>query len=193
MKKRKKNLKGIIILFILIIIMLLCACKLIETKGINYVEDKDNIKYINLNDQESLKEDIIIPSNSIDFFKNYYGKLESKQIYEDIDKFAKKILPKYINELRNNEINEYYDLNVNVIKKELGIENIETFEKFVNKINNITENNFIAKTIEFDKEKVFKKENGTTAILIIEYNNNIKIEIDIYIPNENNKQNIMFY
>lgn len=192
MKRKKKKTFKLIIILIFVLMFIVFISKFFKMQTMDLVDDYDNIKYVNLNENETLKNDIMIPENSIDFFKNYFGKIDSKNIYEAIDNFSREILPKYINGLKDITKLEYYNFNINSIKEELGIENIEQFEKFAEKLENINETNFVLENIRFDKEKVYTESNGTSAVLIIEYAEDINIEINIYVPNEENTQNENF-
>ena len=195
MSKRKIRIFLIIIIVCLIGVLIntIIICKNIKNKDNNKYQSKEN-KII-----EQLNEDTIIPGNSYLFFGKYAnGEIEPKQIYEEIDYFVKKIIPKYSEVLGKHtkqDIFDYYNNNKEEIMKYMEIENEESFYNFILNITENANSKYEVESVKFMEGELKHTTISTTGKLEIKYKDckPITINIKVYMKNQDSGRNILFY
>lgn len=203
--KTKKLLR---ILGILIIIIIIAIITIILIKNYQRNNQKDEFdisdKVYNRADFfddniDYVAEDVIIPDNSYLFFGEYInGRVEPKEIYETIDKFTKKIIPKLYDDLKeasDADISNYYDKNEKSIKKYLEIYDAEDFIVFIKEIKKLKSDEINVTGIEFVKDTIKFMDEYTVSKLKVTYNDDEVIEIGVKVFRrlQEANRNVVFY
>lgn len=191
-----KNIYRILLIIVIIILILLSILICIKGKDL---EKKEEIPPISpIVEVESVDEDVIIPLNSVDFFTKYNNaRVESKEIYETINKFAKKIIPKYIKEISkmtDSEVQSYYEENKKGQEDFIEANDFNDFKKIVDKIGKYDEKSVVEK-ISFDPETIEVKSDYICAKLNFEFDNYLTISFGLKVYNKANENGkfILFY
>lgn len=184
------------ILLIIVIISLIILSILICIRSKDFEKKEDNPPLSPVVEVETVREGVIIPSNSVAFFSKYSNaRVESKDIYETIDYFAKNIVLKYINEvskMSDTELKNYYE-NSNYGKDDLiEVNSFEEFDKIVNKTEVYSESSKILK-IAFDPESIEVKDDCITAALEFELENHTVISFNMKIYNHATEEGKFIY
>ncbi len=141
MKLKKKR-----IIILLIIIINLIIMFYMNLKHNNSDKQPNNTTEVNINSDEYIPEETknkylsnkkIIPQNFNFFIREYVGEIEEESIYSDIYTIVYEVIPKIYNDtegFNSENIKDYYLNNTNYFKEKSGIEDVETFERFVNHI-----------------------------------------------------------
>lgn len=202
---KTKNLIRILGILIIIIIISFIAIIIIKNNQKNKQNDFEiSDKPYNRadffdDDIEYVAEDVIIPDNSYLFFGEYInGRVESKEIYESIDKFAKKIVPKFYNELKDlddAEIANYFENNKSGINKYLEIESDQDFVNFVKQIKKLKSDNLEVTGIEFVKDTMKYMNEYTISELKITYNDDevVSVTVKVFRRIQESNRNVVFY
>lgn len=169
--------KIIIILAILISILVAVLC-------VVYFSDNNLAKMhiTKINSLDKDYSDYIMPLNRNKMVNEYRGNMSEETMYTLIYEFALDVLPQFRNTL-NEDIDKFYNDNKDYIYVKTGMENIEEYKAFVEKIKNLPEKLTLSKT-EIKEGSVKKKGTTVYATLVIYYNDNSQyVEIDIKLEN----------
>ena len=133
------------------------------------------INYIN---DQTYDSEIKKVKNGYTVFSKYNGEVTSNTINKSINVFATSILPDYKS---INNVQKYYNDNKDIILNLTGINNLEEFEKVVNKAKTIT--NFELNDYEFVDNTVETGSKGVISVLRITYKNET-VEFLAYVNNK---------
>lgn len=194
---KMKNLYRIIFINIIVILILLIVIICIYGKQIS--EQEQGISYPPAYSSipiETVEEDIIIPENSIEFFKKYkYTRVQSKEIYEAINYLAKNTIPKYIKEtskLSEEELKKYYDNKNNLENDLIESNSFENFKKIITQAGKY-DSELVVKKIKFDSDNIEQKDNYICAGIDFEFNNYVTYSFKIKVYNNESESGKFIY
>lgn len=189
-----KNVYRILLIIMVIILILLSILICIKSKDLEKKEEYPPLSPIV--EVQTVKEGTIIPVNSVDFFRKYdNARVESKEIYETINDFAKNIIPKYSSEISTmgeTELKEYYEKSKNGSEDFIEAETFEEFKRNVEYAKNISSNAKLVK-ISFDSESVEVKDNYITAKIVYEFDDYSILNYNLKIYNYKTEQGKFIY
>lgn len=168
------KVKYLIIMSVLILILLIGIMCLI------FLSDENVAKahIVKLNSLEKDYSDYVMPLNRNDLINAYNGMLSRETIYTLLYEFSLDVLPEFRKNGTEN-INEFFEKNKEYIYIKTGIDDVETYGAFVEKIKNLPEELVLSKT-EIKENSVKKQGQYVTAILVIYYNDDVQsVEINI--------------
>ncbi len=188
--KKKFSFKKIIIPSIIVLMVLIGILFALNNNKNKELETSDvEFKYLLKPEEEveKLSDNIILANNSYKFFKNYYRKIDAKDIQENWDNFVRVVVPEYTQNISSStELEEYYNSKKEDILVATGINNINDFEKLIKKVtSNYTQELYELKSIEILEESQYANENKTTKCSMKAiYDDENEIEFDFYVYNE---------
>lgn len=176
-----KNKKVILACIILLVISLVVIGVVLYTSPYNKALRK--IKEINATTK--IEEANVYTVDIYKLFNIYKGDLTSEIISKTYENFAINIIPRYYsdcNGLDVNGINKYYKGNKNTIKVELGIENEEDFQKFIQYLNNnISDSNLVFKSTRAVGESIKGYKDYIEMYVEVNYENGTNLVFNTHI------------
>lgn len=176
-----KNKKVILACIILLVILLVVIGVVLYTSPYNKALRK--IKEINATTK--IEEANVYTVDIYKLFNIYKGDLTSEIISKTYENFAINIIPRYYsdcNGLDVNGINKYYKGNKNTIKVELGIENEEDFQKFIQYLNNnISDSNLVFKSTRAVGESIKGYKDYIEMYVEVNYENGTNLVFNTHI------------
>ena len=198
-----KSLKNIIILVLIIniiILALLCIYKYITTN--NSINPMTNEKYLSEEEADKILEDTniyedtdIVVNNLYELVKNYDGKLPIKNytsfLYKKLNGKLENLYKDTYN-LKDSQLKNYYNTNIQHIKSEYGELTFEEFNKLIKIIEIYKDDNITYTNVEIVKDSCIKNEDYTDSKIEITYSNNEKISFicRLYNEKQSEKSNI---
>ncbi len=182
-KKVKVNMRALrrvilicaVIGLIAIVIMLMALTNPVENR-INYIH-KDDPNW-------SISK---MPENVSPLFAKYNGTVSTQSIYKAMNLFVEDFIEEYYLEFGDDfdeaKIAKYYDNNALTIKRELGIDNKETFLEFVNSLKVLKGDELILKQYIIIPESIKQVTRGLKFVLAVDYENNERLLFDLKILN----------
>ena len=189
MKKKLKK-RRLVVLIIIVVILVIAVITLIQSisrllngkntpnmlnsnsnsigNSLDYRSEYENV--IKETKEDFLKMNQIVPDNYNIFAKMYSGEVPTKRLYEKLYSLVYDIIPKTYNDLKGknqNEIEEYYYKNIDNIKNDLGIDNVEDYIRFANKALEIANNTYVSALM--DVNNFSQKGNYTNIDINITY------------------------
>lgn len=182
-KVNKKLVISIVVIIILLLIILIARLTSSEYKA------KRVLKQINIPDKMS--EDMLLPKylNRID--EKYTGELTTQIISKTYNNFAEKLIPKYYGKCKNmsnEELQKYFNQKRKTIQIELGYEQFQDFQTFINNIKTLKNENLEIEEYRILRTSVEEKDGYIYAYLSIKYKNNDAIYFNTKISNTINKE-----
>ena len=179
MKKKNKKIKIILIILLLMLIILCLILKVIEKKNSGAV-------YLGTKEEELAKEYLkekVIPQGTYQFNMNYKGNISKDVFYESLNNTVN-YFKDLSQDLEDEDFDEIFKEQKTQIKKYLGIENQDDFEKVCEllKEKNIQNTEFShCKIVEntFYVEDIYTKFN-----MIFYYEDGTEIEVQVGILNK---------
>lgn len=178
---KRKKIIVILLIICLIILMIL---------GITYYNAKKEKEQTGkpLTPLVDPKEDDVLNISGFGiFFEKYSGNLKSSEIAEHLDMITTTYLPEMFNQVKEydtQQINEYYSNNADDIKDNLGIENVENFTSFLQKLKNLNEDLNSWYRLDLIKD-TFTDESDKEDYAYVEYEvslkNDNKLKFSLYI------------
>lgn len=181
-----KNIKKIIIFLTILLIVLIGILITIYMQPLN-----KELSYI-YNEHKQGKINIM-PTNVSYLFEKYEGDINQRSIYKALDMYVNEKIEKYNKELSiidSTGLNQYYQENSKTIFKELGLENKEDFESFINEVRKLS-GDLVLDSYTIYPKKAKRSSDYIEAIILINYNNNNnndKVAFKIRVSNKENKQ-----
>ena len=176
-----KNKKVILACIILLVISLVVIGVVLYTSPYNKALRK--IKEINATTK--IEEANVYTVDIYKLFNIYKGDLTSEVISKTYENFAVNIIPRYYKAcsgLDENGINKYYKGNKNTIRVELGIQNEEDFQKFIQYLNsNISDSNLIFKSTRAVGESIKGYKDYIEMYVEVNYENGTNLVFNTHI------------
>ena len=176
-----KNKKVILACIILLVILLVVIGVVLYTSPYNKALRK--IKEINATTK--IEEANVYTVDIYKLFNIYKGDLTSEVISKTYENFAVNIIPRYYKAcsgLDENGINKYYKGNKNTIRVELGIQNEEDFQKFIQYLNsNISDSNLIFKSTRAVGESIKGYKDYIEMYVEVNYENGTNLVFNTHI------------
>lgn len=189
-----KNVYRILLIIMVVILIILSILICIKSKDLEKKEEYPPLSPIV--EVQTVKEGTIIPVNSVDFFRKYdNARVESKEIYETINDFAKNIIPKYSSEISTmgeTELKEYYEKSKNGSEDFIEAKTFEEFKNNVEYLKNISSNAKLVK-ISFDSESVEVKDDCITAKIVYEFDDYSILNYNLKVYNYKTEQGKFIY
>lgn len=188
MKKKKINLKKLIIIMLILLTVLL-TLMILRLKARTY---KETFNYIY---SEDMDEGTFSPEMIHLVIAAYEGDENPKAITKATYNFITNLIPKYLNEcVRENNIESYFENNKEQIYLLTGINNKDDFNKLIQEIKKLS-GDLQFEYAQFDRETIKKNNNNLTVELKIKYLNQEEISVNLKINNKVNSSNptIKFY
>lgn len=145
---------------------------------------KSNMAKIHVTKVNSLEKDYsdyIMPLNRNEMINAYHGEMSRETMYTLMYEFSLDVLPQF-RKSANENIDAFFEENKEYIYIKTGIDNVEEYKLFVEKIKHLPEELSLSKT-EIKEGSVEKKAAFVHAVLVIYYNDgadtaeiNIKLE-----------------
>lgn len=201
MDSNRKHIILILVIFIIVMIIMIIGYFLPEKKEV----EKEN-EFLKMDSEfrhdisnklskeqkiTPMADDVIIAENSYKFFEKYYNKVSPKDVQENWDNFARKIIPKYNDNIKSeDEIEKYFKEHSEQICLETGIDNYNDFYKLMISIIDSVD----SKKLQLEKigisEIVTNDENYTYAELNCQYKDNINMKFNMKVFNEKNNEGV---
>lgn len=187
-EKKIKIRKLIIIATILLIVLIVIFAIIFFSKA-----NMAKLHVAKINSLDTDYSNYIMPLNRNEMIKNYKGEVSRETIYTLIYEFSLDVLPQFRKSGTEN-VEQFYKKNKEFIYTKTGIDNIETYMKFVEKIKNLPEDLTLSKT-EIKEGSVKKQGIYIYATLVIYYNDDSQlVEINIKLENsvKNDRTSVVF-
>ncbi len=187
------NLIYILVFMVLILILIINIINIKNQKNIE--EEKSQEKEVEITNElsykgERVEEGVITPEKSYLFFAQYTGKITNVDAYNAFYNMAGKLIPEYYKNMRNytqEQINEYYNLNKESIIESLGIYNSQDFTKLINKTKKLNGDSIKLQNYKFASSTIQSNKDTTSADLIIQYEGNNELILNITLLGEKEK------
>ncbi len=179
-KNNEKILKvrNLIIITAILLIVLIAIMAVIFFSEANMAK----LHVAKLNSLENDYSNYIMPLNRNEMIETYHGRVSRETIYTLMYEFSLDVLPQFRKSGTEN-IEQFFEKNKEFIYIKTGIENVETYKSFVEKIKDLPEELILSKT-EIKADSVRKQGAFVYATLVIYYNDNSQsVEIDIKLEN----------
>lgn len=186
-------------LFIVIILLIIIMLLLITASDLKKMNNTGNNANTTQTEPEVIGDDVIVPDYSSQFFGKYVnGVVKSKELYETINEFTGKILPKYYADLKGKDeekVYEYFEKNKDEIAKHMKISNKKQFSDFMDILKATKADKLELVALEFVEGSISYTEVSTTSKLAIKYKgvDAVTINIKVYRSAQESGQNILFY
>lgn len=198
--KMKKKIKSIMIFLIIIVIVIIGIILVIKKiQGDKFAEEKYNAKSL---ENTKYYEGKIFPSGVMklnSLYTNAGGKVSQEIYYQKLYKFVNYFIDLYVfgKTANTEEINEYFQINKESIKENIGIYDSENFNRIIEKIKNISKDTEILgnyKRTEINFNTFFDMEDYCIFDTIIYYENYQKgLNIMTYMyKSENDELDVYF-
>lgn len=187
-EKKIKIRKLIIIATILLIVLIVIFAIIFFSKA-----NMAKLHVAKINSLDTDYSNYIMPLNRNEMIKNYKGEVSRETIYTLIYEFSLDVLPQFRKSGTEN-VEQFYKKNKEFIYTKTGIDNIETYMEFVEKIKNLPEDLTLSKT-EIKEGSVKKQGIYIYATLVIYYNDDSQlVEINIKLENsvKNDRTSVVF-
>lgn len=170
MKLEKVNKKIVMtfIIILLIISVILITTLIVIYNSSDIAEARNKLAYI-YNDEWNNEE---FPDGMPKFYRSYEGNLSAPNIGKSIYYVVTEVIPNYnqlFKDKNDDEIEKYYDDNVENIALTLGIDSKEDFKDFVKKILEINVNEFNIEEFYIDGESIKSVTAYSKADLHVKY------------------------
>jgi len=178
-KKVFRKKKILIAIIICIIILMILSIILIVVK-------KDNSKALD-NETEKIEIrglDNVYPNGTFYFSQKYNGKLEMNKISTQVSKYITSSIPtlrKNLKDKTKNEIVDYYNSNLDDVKKLVGNISEGEFVDLINNINTFNSEDLNYLRSEYDYENCTREDDEFKIDLQIEYENEKPLLVTIKI------------
>lgn len=186
---RKINLlKTIILILIIIAILIIIIINIIENSmsknGEQEIQYSKNEQFV----FDDINENLVKPQFSGLVLMKYKGDASQESIISNFHKLATKLIPMYyemLSEKDELEIKKYYNTaeNKKNIEKQLGITEYECFIKMEQAISKLKGKKLVFKSYKIIKNSVEEVEEGIKARLIIQYEDNEELELEVLVKN----------
>ena len=167
------------------ILLIICLIALVIVGVVYY-----NVKKGETQEEKFIdpKEDEVLNLSGFGiFFDEYSGYLKSSEIAKHLEKITITYLPEmfdFTKDFNEEEISEHYFNNVNVIRDNLGIENVEDFTAFLQRLQVLDEDlstwyrlDILEETFEDESDK----ENYAYVEYEVSFKNDHKIKFSLYV------------
>lgn len=182
--KKKNKQKKKIITSIVVIIIIIAICVIARVTSPKYKVEK-KLKEINVADKMS--ETMVIPDYLNRINEQYTGDMSTQIIAKTYNNFAESIIPKYNKKCKNmgtEELRKYFNKNKKIILIELGYNNFNDFNAFINQIKTLSGDKLELEEYRIAKTTVKKEDGKVTAYLLIKYKNNQQIAFKTKLQNQ---------
>lgn len=198
------NKKFIIISFTILILVMLVMIIIYILPENEKVEDKSEFLQMNSDFRHDvsnylsksqgavlMSDEVIVAENGYKFFAKYYDKVDSKEVQENWDNFARIVIPKYRKNIKSEaEIENYFNENSGEIYLETGIEHYNDFYNIMIFIlNNSSSETLELKSLAIS-DAVTSDENYTYAELQCSYKSDIILKFNMKVFNEKNDNGV---
>ena len=156
-EEKMKNVKGLILLLVILLVILV-VYRIIHVSTV----DKQ-ISYLN---SSNINEGTIGISNMYAFGMKYNGNVELSTVDKTVYYFASELAPEYKN---IDDIEKYYNRNVDKITRYLGVANVEDFSKVVKSIQALPVSDLKVKSIKCYESSIKGRKLSTSMTVGIEY------------------------
>lgn len=171
------KVRKLIIISAIVLIVLVGAMTVIFFSNSNMAK----IHVTKVNSLEKDYSDYIMPLNRNEMINAYHGEMSRETMYTLMYEFSLDVLPQF-RKSANENIDAFFEENKEYIYIKTGIDNVEEYKLFVEKIKHLPEELSLSKT-EIKEGSVEKKAAFVHAVLVIYYNDgadtaeiNIKLE-----------------
>lgn len=187
-KKVKVNMRALRRIILICAIAILISIGFIILMLMNPVENRINYIYDN-NQEWSVSK---MPANVSPLFAKYNGTVETPSIYKAMNLFVEDLIKEYYSEFKNDfdeaKIAKYYDNNALTIKRELGINEKETFIKFINSLKVLKGDELVLKEYIIIPDSIKQVTRGLKFVLAVDYENNERLLFDLKILNTSSRE-----
>ena len=180
--------KIIKIIPIMIIILIIVLIFFINNPIVKALANLNNI-YIS----DEFDKDTEIPKYLNFVMGEYKGELTTQIVAKAYNSLAKNVIPKYYSkysELNENEIEEVFNKNKNIIYIELGYDDVTQFKEFINTLKLLNGNNIKFESYRILRETILNSKQTLTTYFAIKYKENEEIYFKSVILNREDTKRI---
>lgn len=172
---KKQLFKIILILLIIIFLLTIFLINISSRKS-----SKQYLKYIT---SDEIDENTTSPKMIHYVLSAYKGVVNPKALSKSTYYIINQKIPEYLKYCKTNkDIDKYFEKNENDIYLDLGIDDKEQFEKFMDEINKLS-GDLKYESSRFDKEYTSIESDYTETVIHIKYENQEEISLDMIIKN----------
>ncbi len=156
-EEKMKNVKGLILLLVILLVVLV-VYRIIHVSTVD-----QKLRYLN---SANIEEGTIGISNMYAFGMKYNGDVELGTIDKTVYYFASELAPEYKN---IDDIEKYYNRNVDKITRYLGVANVEDFSKVVKSLQALPVSDLKVKSIKCYESSIKGRKLSTAMTVGIEF------------------------
>ena len=138
-------------------------------------------------DKKEMKSGLAIPNKLYELGAVYTGRLSTQNICKFYDNLSTNIIPKYYIKCKNldeDQIQEFYNKNKDIIFIELGDDNYGDFRSLLSEVMKLNGDKLEYETSRLIAESIVKNHDGISVDIAIKYKNNDEILLNSFVKNK---------
>lgn len=174
------KIRKLIILLAIVVVVIIIAVLILLTNS-----TENRLRYIYNEKNEGNIE--LMPLNVSPLFVEYTGRVNQRSIYKAMYLLVDDVIQEYYKDFKGNfnedYLSKYYDKNTEKVRKDLGIIEKDEFIKFATCLKDLQSDKLKLEEYIIVPDSITKTAKGVKFVLIIKYEGNSKIALNLEILN----------